>query len=82
MPVLAHFNHLERIGAAGLAERLTDREHDVIAVSHRAAFQELVFGQVQRFFRIARALEIDRVHAAKQRHPPPRFLRRSGGCQG
>ncbi len=39
----------------------------------RAALEQLVFRHVQRAFRIARALELDRVDAAEQRYPAARL---------
>src|SRR4051812_11976140 len=60
VPVLADPYDFHRVGAAGLAVRLADREHDVITGLHRAALQKLVLRQLQRFLRVARTLELHR----------------------
>ena len=66
--MLADFDDFHGVRAAGLAERLADRQDNVVAMVDRAALEQLVLRHVQRAFRVARALELDRVDAAEQRH--------------
>ena len=73
VPMLAYLYNFHGVSAAGFAERLADRQDYAIARIDRAAFQQLVFRHVQGPFRIARAFELDRIHAPKQRDPPTRL---------
>jgi len=74
--MLADFYDLHRVGAAGFAERLADREDHVIAGVHGAALKELVFRHVECAFRVAGTFEFDRVDAAEERDAPARLNHR------
>jgi hypothetical protein len=43
-PVLADLDDLERVGAAGLPDRIADRDHDEVSRPNRARLDQLFLG--------------------------------------
>ena len=71
--MFSDLDNFHGVRAAGLAKRLADGQHNIVAAMHGAALEQLVFGHVQGPLRVARPLEHDRVNAAKQGHATPGF---------
>src|SRR6266851_1482346 len=74
LPVLPDANDLHRVGSAGLADRLTDGEHDEVPLLHHAVPHQDVFGLFQQLFAVVTdVLHHQGIGVAKQRATIARY---------